>query len=72
MMKQGLFRGLMALAVLTVLLTAPGPSVQAQPVASIALPSPRGTLRLHPSCNNIALTFDSGTPSETAPPAGAP
>jgi hypothetical protein len=38
--------------------------VQAQPVASIALPS-RGTVQLYSGCNNIALSFPDGTDSQT-------
>lgn len=40
-------------------------SVWAQPVASIALPPPRGPVQLYPGCNNIALSFPDGTTSQT-------
>jgi hypothetical protein len=39
--------------------------VRAQPVASIALPPPRGTIQLYAGCNNIALSFPDGTASQT-------
>jgi len=55
-----------------VLLAAHGLSVQAQPVASITLPSPGGTEQLYPGCNNIALTFPDGTASETVVQAVTP
>jgi len=52
-----------------------GSSAQAQPVASIALPAPGAAKQLYPACNNIALTFPDGTPSQTViqavTPAGA-
>jgi hypothetical protein len=41
------------------------PVARAQPVASIDLPSPRGTVQLYSGCNNIGLTFADGTASET-------
>ena len=49
-----------------------GSAVWAQPVASIALPSPRGTVQLYPGCNNIALSFPDGTASETVVQAVTP
>lgn len=49
-----------------------GSSVGAQPVAGIALPSPRGTVQLYPGCNNIALSFPDGTSSETVVQAVTP
>jgi len=55
-----------------VLLAAHGLSVQAQPVASIALPSPAGTEQLYSGCNNIALTFPDGTASGTVVQAVTP
>jgi hypothetical protein len=48
-----------------VLLAGSGASVLAQPVASIALPHPGGVEQLYAGCNNIALTFPNGTPSQT-------
>jgi len=58
-----------------VLLAAHGPSVRAQPVATITLPSPGGTKQLWPGCNNIALSFPDGTASQAVvqavTPAGA-
>lgn len=38
---------------------------QAQPVASIALPSPGEAKQLYPGCNAVALTFPDGTTSQT-------
>jgi len=55
-----------------VLVAAHGLSVQAQPVASITLPSPGGTEQLYSGCNNIALTFPDGTASETVVQAVTP
>jgi hypothetical protein len=46
--------------------------VQAQAVASIALPSPRSTVRLYVGCNNIALSFPDGTASQTVVQAVTP
>ena len=46
--------------------------VRAQPVASIALPPPRGTVQLYSGCNNIALTFSDGTTSQTVVQAVTP
>jgi hypothetical protein len=42
-----------------------GSLASAQPVATIALPSPGGTKQLYVGCNNISLTFPDGTPSQT-------
>jgi len=50
----------------------PGGPVQAQPVASIGLPPPRGTVQLYSGCNNIALTFPDGTASQTVVQAVTP
>lgn len=61
-------RLIMAAAVLAVavgLLGGLGPAVRAQPVASIALPSPRGVVQLYSGCNNIALSFPDGTAGQT-------
>jgi hypothetical protein len=67
--------GVLALAVLAALLAAPGSSVQAQPLASITLPSPGGTVQLYPGCNNVSFSFPSGTDCGTVlqavTPAGA-
>ena len=52
------------LALLVTLLGLGGSAVRAQPVASIALPPPRGTVQLYSGCNNIALTFPNGTASQ--------
>ena len=66
MMKRELSMGLVAMAaVVAALLAAHGSSVRAQPVASIALPSPGATKQLYEGCNNVALTFPEGTSSET-------
>jgi hypothetical protein len=46
--------------------------VRAQPVATIALPAPRGTVQLYSGCNNIALTFPDGTASQTVVQAVTP
>jgi len=63
------------LALVVALLVYDGTLVRAQPVASIALPPPRGTVQLYPGCNNIALSFPDGTASQTVvqavTPAGA-
>ena len=60
------------LALLATWLALHGARVQAQPVASITLPDPGGTEQLYPGCNNIALTFENGTPSGTVAQAVAP
>jgi hypothetical protein len=39
--------------------------VRAQPVASIAMPPPRGAIQLYDGCNNVALSFPDGTDSQT-------
>jgi inhibitor of cysteine peptidase len=49
-----------------------GPRVDAQPVASIALPDPGGIEQLYEGCNNIALTFPNGTTSEAVVQAVSP
>jgi len=65
-MKRELSMALVAMAgVVAALLATHGSWVQAQPVASIALPEPGATRDLYPGCNNIALTFGDGTASET-------
>jgi hypothetical protein len=46
--------------------------VQAQPVASIALPAPGNAQQLYPGCNNISLTFPDATPSQTVAQAVTP
>jgi hypothetical protein len=72
-MKGRLLIGIVALAVVTALLAAHGSSVRAQPVASIALPEPRGaTVDLYPGCNNIALSFPDGTACESVVDAVTP
>jgi len=43
--------------------TPPPPTDQQGPI--IEMPEPGGTVQLYPGCNNIALTFPDGTPSET-------
>jgi hypothetical protein len=53
-----------AVGLAVVLVAGNGSPVGAQPVASIALPPPRGTLDLYPGCNNIALSFPDGTDSQ--------
>jgi len=62
-------------AAVAALLAAHGPSAEAQPVASIALPDPGGTEQLYSGCNPVSLTFPHGTASETVvasvTPAGA-
>ena len=75
-MKTRLSIGLIAVAaVVAAFLAAHGPLVRAQPVASIALPSPGSTEQLYPTCNNISLTFPDGTSCQTVvqavTPAGA-
>jgi hypothetical protein len=74
-MKGKLPIGLLAVAVVAALLAIRGPSVQAQPVASITLPSPGSIKELYPGCNNISLTFPDGTTSQmvlqAVTPAGA-
>ena len=63
------------LALVVGLLVCSAPLVRAQPVATIALPPPGGSVQLYSGCNNIALTFPSGTASQTVvdavTPAGA-
>jgi hypothetical protein len=56
---------LAAVGLAVVLLATYGPSVGAQPVASITLPAPGSTKQLYPGCNAIALTFPDGTTSQT-------
>ena len=53
------------LALVVGLLGRSAPLVRAQPVASIALPPPRGAAQLYSGCNNIALSFPDGTDSQT-------
>ena len=72
-MKSKVSIGLVAVAAVAVaLLAAHGPAVRAQPVASIALPEPGGSVQLYPGCNNITLTFPDGTASETVVQAVTP
>ena len=49
-----------------------GSLLHAQPVGSITLPDPGGTVQLYPGCNNISLTFPDGTASETVVEAVTP
>jgi hypothetical protein len=60
------------LALLGTLLALGGSPVRAQPVASIALPPPRGTVQLYLGCNNIALSFPDGTDSQAVVQAVTP
>jgi len=53
------------LALVAALVVYSGALVQAQPVASIALPPPGSTVQLYAGCNNIVVTFPDGTASET-------
>ncbi len=72
-MRTRLRMGIVALAVVTALVAAYGSSVRAQPVASIALPEPRGaTVDLYAGCNNIALSFPDGTACDTVVQAVTP
>jgi len=54
-----------AFCMMAVLTGTRGLSVEAQPVASIALPAPGGTEQLYAGCNLIAVTFPDGTTSQT-------
>jgi hypothetical protein len=58
-------------AVLVMLASASGP-VLAQPVATIMLPAPAPDMQLYPGCNNIALSFPDGTPSQEVMQAVSP
>ena len=69
--KLALALVVMVAAVVT-LLGLRGPSAQAQPVASVALPAPGATKQLYPGCNNVSLTFPDGTPSQTVVQAVTP
>jgi len=76
MVKTRTFIGLVPmLAVLVALVVGYRSSVRAEPVASITLPPPGAMKQLYEGCNNIAVTFPDGTPSETViqavDPAGA-
>lgn len=72
-MRSKLSMSLVAMAVLlAILLAAHGSPLHAQPVGSITLPSPGGTVQLYPGCNNISLTFPDGTASETVVEAVTP
>jgi hypothetical protein len=71
-MKAKLPLALIAIALGAALAAANGSSVSAQPVASITLPPPGGAVQLYPWCNNVSLTFDNGTPSETVVQAVTP
>jgi len=62
----------LGLALVVGVLAAFGPSVRAQPTASIALPPPRGTVQLYAGCNNVALSFPDGTDSQTVVDAVTP
>jgi len=53
------------LALVVAVLGVHGSPIRAQPVASIALPSPGATKQLYEGCNNISLTFPDGTTSQT-------
>lgn len=53
-------------------LAAHGSSILAQPVASITMPDPGGTVELYPGCNNIGLTFPDATSSQTVVDAVTP
>jgi hypothetical protein len=53
------------LALVVGLMVCGAPLVRAQPVATIALPPPRGSLQLYAGCNNVALSFPDGTASQT-------
>ena len=70
MKRPGIVAVLLALVV--GLLVCRAPLVGAQPVASIALPPPGGTVQLYSGCNNIALTFPTGTASESVAQAVTP
>jgi len=75
MKKTLLMAAALVLTAGATLLGAAGSRAQAQPVASITLPDPGATKQLYEGCNNIVLTFDDGTTSETVvqavTPAGA-
>jgi hypothetical protein len=72
-MKRRVSLCLMGLAVAAVVsLGAHGSPVQAQPVASIALPAPGVVKQLYPGCNNISLTFPDGTASQAVVQAVTP
>jgi len=60
-------KGLLALvaALLAALVMGWDEPARAQPVATIELPPPGSAKYLYHGCNNIALTFPDGTPSET-------
>jgi hypothetical protein len=60
------------LALVVAFFVAHGSLVRAQPVASIALPDPGTTKQLYEGCNNIALSFDDGTASDTVVQAVTP
>jgi hypothetical protein len=75
-LKRRLCIGLLAAAAVVVaLLLSHTTSTQAQPVGTIALPAPGVDKQLYPGCNNIALSFPDGTPSQevvqAVTPAGA-
>jgi hypothetical protein len=71
-MKRGLSLALVAVATVIAALAARALLVQAQPVASITLPPPSGTVELYAGCNNISLTFPDGTASDTVAQAVTP
>src|SRR3990170_6776209 len=60
-------KGLLAfvLALVAALVIGQSDPARAQPVASIELPPPGATKFLYHGCNNIAITFPDGTPSQT-------
>jgi hypothetical protein len=70
--KGKLSMALVATLAVTMLLGARGSLVQAQPVATISLPSPGAATQLFPGCNNVSLTFPNGTASETVVQAVSP
>jgi hypothetical protein len=70
--KPQIALGPLAAAIVAALLSAQGASAQAQPLASIALPSPGGTVQLYRGCNNVALTFPDGTASDVVVQAVTP
>ena len=47
-------------------------SVLAQPLATVALPEPGGTVQLYSGCNPVALTFPDGTTSQAVVQAVSP
>ena len=72
MKKALLMAAALVLTAGAALLAVPGSRVRAQPVASITLPEPGGVKDLYEGCNNIVLTFDNGTASQTVVEAVSP